>query len=177
MLEIGRQMRHQMYDWCSIRRRRRSSAPGALPPRGARAHRRSGEVLAPLDEAAVARAADELVATGRQAIAICSCSRSSTPRTSAAPARSSSRDHPDVFVSLSSEVDPAFREYERTVVTAFDAYVKPVVDRYLADLEPDLPRPACLRRCRSCSRAAASRARRRARRARCGCFFRGRRPA
>ena len=39
---------------------------------------------------------------------------------------------PDVMVSLSSEVDPAFREYERTVVTAFDAYVKPVIDRYLA---------------------------------------------
>ena len=38
-------------------------------------------------------------------------------------------------MSLSCEVDPAFREYERTVVTAFDAYVKPVVDRYLANLE------------------------------------------
>src|SRR5215813_13565933 len=41
---------------------------------------------------------------------------------------------PGVAVSLSCEVDPAFREYERTVVTAFDAYIKPVVDRYLADM-------------------------------------------
>ena len=32
------------------------------------------------------------------------------------------------MVSLSCEVDPAFREYERTVVTAFDAYIKPVID-------------------------------------------------
>jgi N-methylhydantoinase A len=48
--------------------------------------------------------------------------------------------HPDVFVSLSSEVDPAFREYERTVVTAFDAYVKPMVDRYLANLDSGLLR-------------------------------------
>src|SRR5262249_840436 len=46
--------------------------------------------------------------------------------------------HPHVFVSLSSEIDPAFREYERTVVTAFDAYVKPVVDRYLANLDAGL---------------------------------------
>jgi len=46
--------------------------------------------------------------------------------------------HPDVFVSLSCEVDPAFREYERTVVTAFDAYVKPVVDRYLENLAAGL---------------------------------------
>jgi N-methylhydantoinase A len=45
-----------------------------------------------------------------------------------------------VSVSLSSEVDPAFREYERTVVTAFDAYVKPVVDRYLANLDEGLGR-------------------------------------
>ena len=45
---------------------------------------------------------------------------------------------PDVMVSLSSEVDPAFREYERTCVTAFDAYLKPVVDRYLESMERDL---------------------------------------
>jgi N-methylhydantoinase A/oxoprolinase/acetone carboxylase beta subunit len=43
-------------------------------------------------------------------------------------------------VSLSSEVDPAFREYERTCVTAFDAYLKPVVAEYLANLEQGLSR-------------------------------------
>ena len=45
---------------------------------------------------------------------------------------------PNIMVSVSHEVDPAFREYERTVATAFDAYVKPVVDRYLAHLEAGL---------------------------------------
>ena len=39
---------------------------------------------------------------------------------------------------MSSDVDPAFREYERTVVTAFDAYVKSGLDRYLAAMEKDL---------------------------------------
>ena len=43
-------------------------------------------------------------------------------------------EHPELEISLSSEVDPAFREYERTAVTAFDAYIKPTVGRYLADL-------------------------------------------
>ncbi|MFL5281616.1 MAG: hydantoinase/oxoprolinase family protein, partial [Rhodopila sp.] len=43
-------------------------------------------------------------------------------------------------VSLSSDVDPAFREYERTCVTGFDAYIKPVVADYLADLESGLQR-------------------------------------
>ncbi|MHC4109252.1 MAG: hydantoinase/oxoprolinase family protein [Planctomycetota bacterium] len=42
------------------------------------------------------------------------------------------------MVSLSCEVDPAFREYERTVVTAFDAYIKPVIGRYLEHLETGL---------------------------------------
>src|SRR3954452_21435598 len=42
------------------------------------------------------------------------------------------------MVALSCEVNPAFREYERTCVTAFDAYVKPVVGRYLEAMERDL---------------------------------------
>src|SRR6266853_993695 len=41
-------------------------------------------------------------------------------------------------VSLSSEVDPTFREYERSCVTAFDAYLGPVVKRYLAGLAETL---------------------------------------
>ena len=52
-------------------------------------------------------------------------------------------------VSLSCEVDPAFREYERTCITAFDAYMKPVVGRYLGGMEAGLRRSrACARRCR-----------------------------
>jgi N-methylhydantoinase A len=42
---------------------------------------------------------------------------------------------PEVSVSLSSEINPIFREYERTVVTAFDAYMRPTVERFMADLE------------------------------------------
>ena len=45
---------------------------------------------------------------------------------------------PAVGVSLSSEVDPTFREYERTVVTAFDAYVRPVIERYVRELVGEL---------------------------------------
>ncbi len=46
--------------------------------------------------------------------------------------------YPDLFVSLSSEVNPIFREYERTVVTAFDAYMRPIVERAIADMEDRL---------------------------------------
>ena len=41
-------------------------------------------------------------------------------------------------MSISSEVDPAFREYERTVATAFDAYTKPVLSKYLERLQLSL---------------------------------------
>src|SRR5262249_59738317 len=45
---------------------------------------------------------------------------------------------PEISVSLSSEVDPTFREYERLCVTAFDAYLGPVVKRYLPGLAETL---------------------------------------
>src|SRR5258707_1271375 len=45
---------------------------------------------------------------------------------------------PNLATSLSCEVDRAFREYEPTAVTAFDAYLKPVVAGYLARMEADL---------------------------------------
>src|SRR4029079_10707875 len=46
--------------------------------------------------------------------------------------------YPHIHVSLSHEVDPVFREYERTCSTAFDAYLRPVVGRYLASLRDRL---------------------------------------
>jgi len=42
-----------------------------------------------------------------------------------------SEAYPDVFVSISSEVSPQIREYERTSTTVANAYVKPLADGYL----------------------------------------------
>ena len=39
--------------------------------------------------------------------------------------------HPRLVVSISSEVLPEYREYERTMTTCIDAYVKPVMERYI----------------------------------------------
>lgn len=57
---------------------------------------------------------------------------------------------PGLLVSLSSEVDPKPREFERFLVTAFDAYSKPLVQRYLRTLgdalrERGLPEPSLMR--------------------------------
>jgi N-methylhydantoinase A len=134
VLEIGRQMRHQMYDLALDPETPAFLAPGRFRRDVPERIGPTGEVLVALDEAAVAGAADALVAAGAQAIAVVFLfSFLNDVHEQRARAIIAER-HPDVFVSLSCEVDPAFREYERTVVTAFDAYVKPVVDRYLANL-------------------------------------------
>ena len=54
---------------------------------------------------------------------------------------------PDAAVSLSSEVLPEYREYERFITTALNAYVAPRMRRYLASLVVVLDRPAARPRC------------------------------
>ncbi|WP_185641342.1 MULTISPECIES: hydantoinase/oxoprolinase family protein [unclassified Burkholderia] len=140
VLEIGRQMRHRMYDMILAPETPVFLAPGArrkgVPERIAA----DGSIVTPLDEAALNRAVDELVEEGVEAIAVCFLfSFLNAAHEVRARALIQSR-HPDLMVSLSCEVDPSFREYERTAATAFDAYVKPVLDQYLANLESDLRR-------------------------------------
>jgi len=138
VLEIGRQNRTQIYDLML-----RPETPGFLVP-GARrrgvveAISPKGNVETPLDPASLEVAVAHLVEQGVDAIAICflfSFANSVHERQAAAYI---AERHPDIMVSLSSAVDPAFREYERTCVTAFDAYIKPRLDRYLAGMENDL---------------------------------------
>jgi N-methylhydantoinase A/oxoprolinase/acetone carboxylase beta subunit len=132
VLEIGRQMRHQMYDLVL-----RPETPVFLAPGRFRKEVRervdaNGNVLTPLDEASVAQAIAELLALDVKAIAVSLVFSFLNP-THERRIREMIPAH--IPVSLSSDVDPAFREYERTCVTAFDAYIKPVVADYLANLE------------------------------------------
>ncbi|MGE0716816.1 MAG: hydantoinase/oxoprolinase family protein [Alphaproteobacteria bacterium] len=138
VLEIGRQLRHQLYNVVLGEQTPGFLAPGARRKEVRERVAADGSVLVPLDEEGVRRAAAELVADGAEAIAICFLFSFRNPdheRRAAAIVREA---HPGLMVAVSHEVDPAFREYERTVVTAFDAYVKPVIDRYLARLERGL---------------------------------------
>jgi N-methylhydantoinase A/oxoprolinase/acetone carboxylase beta subunit len=138
VLEIGRQMRHAMYDLVLTPETPVFLAPGAFRKEVPERVGPDGEVLVPLDEAAVARAVAELAAEGVEAIAVCYLFSFVNPAHELRTREIVNRLHPELMVSLSCEVDPAFREYERTCVTAFDAYVKPVVGRYLESMERDL---------------------------------------
>lgn len=138
VLAIGRQMRHRMYDVIL-----ESETPEFLAPGRRRKEVRGriaadGSILTPLDEAAVVQAADELVADGVDAIAICLLFSFANPVHEQRARDLIAQKHPGVALAISHEVDPVFREYERTVVTSFDVYVKPVIDRYLSRLESGL---------------------------------------
>ena len=117
-----------------------ADVPGAAAP--ARGHPRAARRARPRPRAARrgrgARRGAALRAQGVQAIAVCYLFSFVNPRPRAAHARDRREVAPEISVSLSSEVDPTFREYERLCVTAFDAYLGPVVKRYLAGLAETL---------------------------------------
>ncbi len=138
VLEIGFQLRQDLYRVILEPGAPVFLAPGAFRREVPEQVSARGDVLVPLDEDAVRRAANELAALGVQAIAVCYLFSFLHPAHEQRTRALIQSVHPKMMVSLSSDVDPAFREYERTVVTAFDAYMKPVVDRYLERLEAGL---------------------------------------
>jgi len=138
VLEIGRQMRHAMYDLVLKPEAAGFLAPGHLRKEVRERVTATGVVLVALDEASVERAVMELKAEHVGAIAVSLLFSFLNPSHEIRIREIIKRLAPGVMVSLSSEVDPAFREYERTCVTAFDAYLKPLVDRYLDSMERDL---------------------------------------
>ena len=138
VLELGRMKRSRMYDLAMD-----PEVPTFLAPRRRRLGIRErldarGRVLAPLNEDDVRAAAAKLSAQGVQAIAVCYLFSFVNPAHERRTREIIADVAPDISVSLSSEVDPTFREYERLCVTAFDAYLGPVVKRYLGGLADTL---------------------------------------
>jgi N-methylhydantoinase A len=94
-----------------------------------------GEVIEPLVAEDVAGAVRKLVADGVEAIAVCFLFAYANPAHEKAAAEIISAIAPDLYVSLSHEVNPEWREYERTASTVANAYIGPPVSRYLRTLE------------------------------------------
>lgn len=138
VLEIGRQNRTQIYDLVLKPETPVFLAPGARRQGVVESIGPTGEVVTPLDMGSVERSVQALVADGVEAIAVCFLFAFINPVHEQQVADYIRNKHPRLSISLSSEVDPAFREYERTVVTSFDAYVKSTLDRYLIETENDL---------------------------------------
>ncbi|HEY1296165.1 MAG TPA: hydantoinase/oxoprolinase family protein [Chloroflexota bacterium] len=90
-----------------------------------------GDVLQPLDEACCRAVALEIAGLRVESVAVCFLYSFLHPAHERRAAEIIRSICPDVWVSLSSEVLPQFREYERSVATVLNAYVTPHVSRYL----------------------------------------------
>ena len=94
-----------------------------------------GQVVTPLDLDELERAVEALLQRQVEAIAVAFLFSYTNPAHEIEAARLIRRMAPGMYVSLSSEVNPEWREYERTASTVANAYIGPPVSRYLRDLE------------------------------------------
>ena len=136
VLEIARLRMPQLYnmDW---------EKPRPLVPRYLRFEvterlAADGSVVTPLDPASVITALDRAVAEGADSIAVCLLHAYANPAHEKEVVELIRRHAPQLSVSVSHQVLPEIREYERTSTTVVNAFVKPVVDRYLASVESNV---------------------------------------
>src|SRR3989442_5820607 len=136
VLIIGREKRYQVYDL-------QIEKPTPLIPRrliGEVTERvlADGSVRDPLDEDDARRAIRALVARGVTTLAICLLHAYLNPAHEKRLAELVAAEAPQVAVTLSHEVSPTFREYERTSTTVVNAYVMSAVRTYLHGLQAAL---------------------------------------
>lgn len=107
----------------------------------------TGAVLTPLDLGALDAVLDEIARAGIESVAVCFLYSYVNPaHERAVRERIVERGLLDIGrIALSCEVLPEFREYERASTVALEAYVRPIISRYLGHLEAALPRPDALR--------------------------------
>jgi N-methylhydantoinase A len=130
--EIAREHRYDLYDLFL-------EMPTPLVPRHLRLEVdervfADGSVARPPDQQAVARLVAELRDKGIEAIAICFMHSYANPAHEQLVGAIVGEIAPGVRVSLSSEVVPEIREYERTSTTVVNVYVQALVENYLAEL-------------------------------------------
>lgn len=94
----------------------------------------SGEVIQALDIEDVEKAVKEIAARGIKSVAVCLLHAYMNPEHERAIGEIIRRIIPDGFVSLSSEISPTYREYERTNTTAVCAYLMPRMNSYFRDV-------------------------------------------
>jgi len=91
---------------------------------------RGGEVVKALDEAEISRVVDAVRNCGAEAVAISLLWAFENPDHEIRLRDALVRDLPDVFVSVSHEIDPTMNEYERTSTTVVNAYIGPLINKY-----------------------------------------------
>ncbi len=136
VLELGREIRYAAYDAFA-------QMPEPLVPRERRLEvderlRADGSVLTPLDTAQARAAVREMAQLGVESVAVCLLNSFENPAHELALKRLLAEEFPQASVSISYEVLPQIREYERTSTTVTNAYVKPLTETYLRRLRERL---------------------------------------
>ena len=129
VLELGRQARPSIYDY-------RIGKPAPLVPREHRLEvteriGADGRTLTALDEASLEAAIEALAAAKLESIAICFLHSYRKPEHEQRAKAAVERLMPGVYVSVSSEILPEFREFERVSTTVVNAFVGPRMGAYL----------------------------------------------
>jgi len=133
VLELGREIRYAPYDIFA-------EFPDPLVPRRLRKEvdervRSDGKVLRSLDDDEVRAVVHELVGLGVDSIAVCLLNSFENPVHELRIKEIVDQEAPHLSSSISYEVLPQIREYERTSTTVTNAYVKPLTGRYLSKLD------------------------------------------
>jgi len=136
LLEIGRQIRPKLYDF-------KADNPPPLVPRQNRyelAERigAQGQVVRALEEGAIDDAIEQVRRSGAESCAVGLLFAFLNPEHERLVGAALQEKLPDVLISLSSAVQPEFREFERLSTTVLNAYLQPLVTRYMERLRSGL---------------------------------------
>lgn len=135
-LEIASESRYDLYDLMVdnpaplVPRHLRFTVPERLTS--------DGSVYKPVDEAKVEEVFQEIVASGVEAVAVCLLHSYRNAAHEQQVREVAKRVAPELHLSISSEVSPEIREYQRSSTTVANVFVKPLVERYLTQLEQTL---------------------------------------
>ena len=136
VLEIGRELRYDIYDLFL-------NMPEPLVPRNLRIGleeriNNRGETLTELNLGDLASVSDLILEKDIQSVGVCLLNSFANTKHEEDVKEYLNKKHPELFVSLSSEVMPEIREYERSSATAMNAYVQPITHKYLNDFKRKL---------------------------------------
>ena len=137
-IEIGRQQRPKLYDFFF----EKDPPLAASELRFGVEERTSpeGEILIAPQETALTELAERIASQRPQAVAVSLLFSFANPHNEQAIAAALSNAMPGVSLSLSHKILPEFREYERASTVLVNAYLQPIMEKYLQGLQKNLKR-------------------------------------
>jgi len=133
VLEIGRELRYDIYDLFL-------TMPKPLVPRNLRYGVKEridnkGNVLTAFDHTGLKNIMSKIVKEDIEAVGICLINSFANTDHEKNIGKYLDKYHPNIYYSLSCDIMPEIREYERSSATAMNAYVQPLTDQYLKKLK------------------------------------------